>query len=195
MKTLQRISVVVRCPHCRKAVRWSGRFSRRERCPGCRRPFVILHDDGEVCEVRPESDDAIGEMICDWLRPDDLDEVSRLYDLAYPENAFDPRMLETGCFRGIRQDGSLVSAAGVHVYSGRYRVAALGNVATHPVYRGRGLSRAATAATCLALLETVDDIGLNVRADNVPAVACYRHLGFEIAAHYGEFVFQSRRAR
>ena len=38
--------------------------------------------------------------------------------------------------------------------------------------------------------ETVDHIGLNVKADNAPALACYRRLGFEVAAEYGEFMVE-----
>lgn len=118
----------------------------------------------------------------------DGDELMDLYRTAYPDNAYDPDLLATGCFRGIRLDGQLVSAAGVHVYSETYRVAALGSVATHPLYRGRGLARAATAALCRDLLDTADHIGLNVRADNRSAIACYRALGFETTHHYTELL-------
>jgi len=111
-----------------------------------------------------------------------------LYRRAYPDNAYDPDLLVTGCFRGIRRDGRLVSAAGVHVYSRSYRVAALGSIATHPLHRGRGLARAVTAALCRDLLHTVDHIGLNVRADNGAAIACYHSLGFDTTHHYVELL-------
>jgi ribosomal protein S18 acetylase RimI-like enzyme len=38
------------------------------------------------------------------------------------------------------------------------------------------------------LLQTVDLIGLNVRADNVAAIACYRRLGFTVVAEYEEYM-------
>ena len=55
-----------------------------------------------------------------------------------PETWFEPRMLATGRYVGIRQDGRLACVAGVHVYSPTWSVAALGNVATLPELRGRG---------------------------------------------------------
>jgi len=85
-----------------------------------------------------------------------------------------------------------VAAAGVHVYSASRGVAALGNIATHPDRRGRGLGRAVTARLCASLLATVRHIGLNVHAENAAAIACYRGLGFEAVARYGEFVVTKR---
>jgi ribosomal protein S18 acetylase RimI-like enzyme len=125
-----------------------------------------------------------GEVIA--LGTDRAAELERLYDLSYDDHAFEPSMLETGFFYGIRRDGRLVCAAGVHVHSPAQQVAALGGVATHPDYRNRGLARTACARLCLDLLKTVDHIGLNVNADNAAAVACYRGLGFEQEAVYQE---------
>jgi ribosomal protein S18 acetylase RimI-like enzyme len=116
----------------------------------------------------------------------DLREVRELYDVSYPGNAFDPRMLETGCYYGLWRDGRLAGVAGVHVYSAKYKVAALGNVVTHPNYRGQGIATATCAKLCRELLKTVDHIGLNVKADNVPALTSYKRLGFESIATYEE---------
>lgn len=121
----------------------------------------------------------------------DLDEVTWLYEISYPGNAFNPRMLETGQYFGLRNHGSLVSIAGVHVYSERYGVAALGNITTHPAYRGQGLGRAVTAKLCQALLERVEHIGLNVKVDNATALGLYERLGFEIVCPYGEFMVRA----
>ncbi|HEX6288089.1 MAG TPA: GNAT family N-acetyltransferase [Herpetosiphonaceae bacterium] len=116
----------------------------------------------------------------------DLDDLTALYQASYPGNWFDPRMLETGHYYGIRRGDRLVSVAGVHVYSRHYRVAALGNVTTHPELRGQGLGTRVCAKLCHALLETVDHVGLNVKADNASALACYERLGFERVAVYDE---------
>ena len=120
------------------------------------------------------------------LTVDNLDELQALYRAGYPVNSFDPRMLETGHFYGIRRDAILVSVAGVHVYSPNYRVGVVGNVTTHPVYRGKGLGTAVCARLCQQLLQTVEHIGLNVKADNVPAIASYKRLGFEVVGEYEE---------
>jgi predicted GNAT family acetyltransferase len=81
----------------------------------------------------------------------------------------------------------------VHVHSPAQRVAAVGNVATHPDHRNRGLARAACARLCQDLLETVDHIGLNVNKNGAAALACYRQLGFEPAAEYEEYLIRRRR--
>ncbi len=99
---------------------------------------------------------------------------------------FDPRMLATGEYFGARADGALVCAAGVHVVSRAQRVAALGNVATHPAWRGRGLAPRVVGRLCRSLLASVDLVGLNVAAENAAAIACYAGLGFAVAADYDE---------
>jgi len=120
-------------------------------------------------------------------------ELQHLYEISYPGHWFEPHMLETGLYRGIRRSETLVCAAGVHVHSPKQRVAAVGNVATHPDHRSRGLARAACARLCLDLLDTVDHIGLNVNTDSAAAKACYRRLGFEPAASYEEYLIRRRR--
>jgi GNAT superfamily N-acetyltransferase len=126
------------------------------------------------------------------LNRGDLADLVRLYEEGYPANWFDPRMLDTGQYFGLRSEGSLVSAAGAHVYSERYRVAAIGNVVTHPAHRNRGYGRLVTARLCQSLLEKVEHVGLNVKTDNEPAIACYRRLGFEVVASYGEFMVEEK---
>jgi ribosomal protein S18 acetylase RimI-like enzyme len=128
------------------------------------------------------------------LSPADQADVQTLFNESYPGNWFDPRMLETGCYYGIRQDGKLVCVAGVHVYSPEYRVAALGNITTHPAYRGQGLASAASARVCRELLATTNHIGLNVNQENASALACYKRLGFEIAAEYSENMLTIRES-
>ena len=126
------------------------------------------------------------------LSRSDLTDLMELYEIGYPDNAFDPRMLETGCFFGIRRAGKLVSVAGIHVYSPVYRVAALGNVTTHPDFRRQGLGRAACAALCRFLLQSVDHIGLNVNRQNPQAIGLYEHLGFSVCAPYEEATFSKK---
>ena len=124
----------------------------------------------------------------------DLDQIVAFYDQAYPGNWFVPRMLETGCFYGaIDSAGVLAAVAGIHVYSPLYKAAALGNIATLPGHRGRGLATAVTAALCAHLLaRDIEHIGLNVRADNATAIRCYSGLGFSLIAEYGEYMVTQR---
>jgi RimJ/RimL family protein N-acetyltransferase len=120
------------------------------------------------------------------LGPAQLAELQALYQASYPGNWFDPRMLETGCYYGWRVAGQLVAVAGIHVYSPAYRVAALGNVTTHPTWRGQGLATKVVAKLGQTLLTHIDYIGLNVNLDNVAAIRCYERLGFERIATYEE---------
>jgi GNAT superfamily N-acetyltransferase len=108
---------------------------------------------------------------------------------AYPRNFFEPRMLASGLYLGVRRGGELIAMAGLHVRSERYRAAALGNVATHPDARGQGLGRAITAALCRRLLDRgIDRIGLNVREANTAGRALYEGLGFATHLRYQEGV-------
>jgi ribosomal protein S18 acetylase RimI-like enzyme len=126
------------------------------------------------------------------LKPEDLPELMSLYLESYPDNAFDPLLLSRGKYIGYRTSNRLVSAAGVHVYSPSYRVAALGNITTHPDFRNKGFARVVTARLCQELAEEVDFIGLNVKSANQAAVHLYQSLGFKIAEKYGEFSLKRR---
>lgn len=86
----------------------------------------------------------------------------------------------------------LVSVAGVHVYSEEYKVAAVGNIVTHPDYRGNGLGKSVTARLCQSLLEKVDHVGLNVKSDNNTAISVYKGLGFEIVGDYWEYMIEAK---
>jgi ribosomal protein S18 acetylase RimI-like enzyme len=116
----------------------------------------------------------------------DLDSIQWLYAVSYPDNWFNPRMLQTNQYFGIMKNGELVSIAGVHVFSPKYQVAALGNITTHPSWRNQGLGRLVTARLCQSLFDSVVLIGLNVKAENHAAISCYKQLGFKIVARYTE---------
>lgn len=121
------------------------------------------------------------------LRPEHRDELHALYAAAYPRSWFEPRLLGTGRYVGRRRGGELVAVAGVHVYSPAYRVAALGNVATHPGARGEGHATELCAHLCLLLADDgIETIGLNVVEGNAPALAVYERLGFEEVARFDE---------
>lgn len=130
--------------------------------------------------------DISGVANVERLTAADETDLRALYAAGYPANWFDPRQIETGHYYGMRVDGRLVSAAGPHVYSSRQRVAALGNIVTHPDHRGRGNAAAVTARLCSELQSTVDHIGLNVQSENSAALACYSRLGFQPIAEYEE---------
>jgi len=131
------------------------------------------------------------EEIC-RLTADDLPELNKLYNISYPGNAFDPRMIQSEMYFGVRHHGQLISAGGIHVYSRQFSVAALGNLTTHPDFRNQGMGRQVAARICQELLRSVDFIGLNVKSDNLAAAHLYQTLGFTIISNYGEFSFNIR---
>jgi ribosomal protein S18 acetylase RimI-like enzyme len=140
--------------------------------------------------ARLESGDTSPVVI---LTEADQPRLEGLYAAAYPGSWFNPRVLATGQFVGIPdKDGSLLAAAGVHVYSPEFRVAALGNIAVRPEARNQGLATAATAFCCQRLLASVDLIGLNVLADNLAAIRVYERLGFGIIGEYDEWMLERK---
>lgn len=127
------------------------------------------------------------------LETGDIGLINDLFQIAYPDNWFDKRMIETGKYLGYFSEGILTGIAGIHVYSSEYRIAALGNIATHPEFRGRKIAFKLTSALCCNLLGSVDIIGLNVSSDNKAAIRCYENIGYEIRSTYDEcFVKNSK---
>ncbi len=119
------------------------------------------------------------------LLPVEIGELNRLYQLGFaawlPASA-----IADGLYYGIRVGGRLASAAGTHVISSAARLAVVGNVMTHADYRGRGYATAVTSAVTAELLGFCDRVVLNVRADNPPALAAYRRLGYQIHVTFEE---------
>ncbi|MEZ4655288.1 MAG: N-acetyltransferase [Candidatus Eisenbacteria bacterium] len=214
------------------------RFGVRDRTPAIKMALV----DARAIETAPiaaREPATARQPRVDRLAPSDRAAVESFYAAAYPGNWFDPSMLETGCYFGIRDPGTirdtpssgsshtpssggshtpssgsshappsggsdsedddspapvapLVCVAGVHVFSPTYRVAALGNIATHPSFRRRGYGARVTAELCRHLATRVETIGLNVHADNAAAIACYRKLGFKEIARFEEVTLARR---
>jgi ribosomal protein S18 acetylase RimI-like enzyme len=111
------------------------------------------------------------------LLPVEIGELNRLYQLGFaswlPSSA-----IADGVYYGMRVNGRLIAAAGTHVISPTARLAVVGNVLTHTDFRGRGFATAVTGAVTAELLRSCDQVVLNVRADNPPAINAYRRLGF-----------------
>jgi RimJ/RimL family protein N-acetyltransferase len=119
------------------------------------------------------------------LLPVEIGELNRLYQLGFaswlPASA-----ITDGLYYGIRVGGRLVSAAGTHVISRGAKLAVVGNVMTHADFRGRGYATAVTGAVTADLLRFCDQVVLNVRADNPPALAAYRRLGYQVSMTFEE---------
>jgi RimJ/RimL family protein N-acetyltransferase len=111
------------------------------------------------------------------LLPVEAGELNRLYQLGFAAWLPSTAIVE-GVYFGIRVNGRLVAAAGTHVISRDAGLAVVGNVLTHTEHRGRGYAKAVTSAVTAELLRSCDQVVLNVRSDNPPAIAAYRSLGY-----------------
>jgi ribosomal protein S18 acetylase RimI-like enzyme len=119
------------------------------------------------------------------MLPVEIGELNRLYQLGFaswlPASA-----ISDGLYFGQRVNGRLVAAAGTHVISPTAKLAVVGNVMTHTDFRGRGYATAVTGAVTAELLKFCDQVVLNVRADNPPALAAYRRLGYQVYLTFEE---------
>lgn len=120
------------------------------------------------------------------------EDLMNLYDRSYPGNYFDVRLLDTGKYFGYFDGGRILAASGIHVYSDEYNIAVLGNIATDPDHRNRGLATAVTSCLVDELVSEGRLVMLNVGAANHPAIECYRKLGFEKIHEYEESIFTKR---
>lgn len=113
----------------------------------------------------------------------------------FAPDAFNPRQLEDGIFYGIfaagprataGKDRRLVAAAGTHLLARAYGIGAVGNIYTHPAYRGLGYASVVTSAVTGDLLAAGLDVVLNVQEDNDYALRIYQRLGYQIHCRFFE---------
>lgn len=140
-------------------------------------PMIRMHVDRASFRPHPAS--------VERLLPVEVGELNRLYQLGFaawlPSGA-----VAEGVYFGIRSGGRLVAAAGTHVVSREARMGVVGNVMTHSDFRGRGYAKAVTSAVTAELLRYCDDVVLNVRSDNPPAIAAYLSLGYREHCRFEE---------
>ena len=157
-------------PRSRGAIELSYRF---ERVDHMRRMVVNIN------RFRPRINQQVTRLTADHL-----DSVIDLYGHA-SRTYFTPERMRREIYYGIYQADILVAAAGTHVRSARSGLAAVGNVLTRLAYRGRGMARSVTSAVTETALEQHRDVVLNVREDNMPAIAVYERLGYQT---HGQFI-------
>jgi GNAT superfamily N-acetyltransferase len=123
------------------------------------------------------------------LGPENSDELARLYATEPGAAFFLSQMSGDQTFVGVRRAGELVAAAGTHVLSDTYSVAAIGAVFTHPEHRRVGLGAAVTAGVIARLQQRrrpIEVIGLNCADRNESAKRIYLAMGFRPTLGYEE---------
>jgi ribosomal protein S18 acetylase RimI-like enzyme len=119
------------------------------------------------------------------LLPVEIGDLNKLYQLGFA-SWLPPSAIAEGVYYGIRVGGRLVAAAGTHVVSPDASLAVVGNVLTHADFRGRGYATATTGAVTAELLRFCDEVVLNVRSDNPPALRAYAKLGYREHVRFEE---------
>jgi GNAT superfamily N-acetyltransferase len=123
---------------------------------------------------------------CIRLTPDHAEILEKFYDDGGMPG-FTRSQLGQGVFCGVFKNGRLMAAAGTHLVSRDYNVAAVGNVFTHPDHRGQGYGAAATSAVSAELVRLgIRDIVLNVGQRNTSAVYIYEKIGFQCYCSFFE---------
>ena len=105
--------------------------------------------------------------------------VNRLYSAEGVVASYTGRQIESGVYFGAYVGERLVAVAGTHAVSPAYGVAVVGNVYTHPRYRGRGLGALVTGAVTAAVIGSCPLVVLSVDPRNQAAVRAYQNLGYE----------------
>ena len=109
----------------------------------------------------------------------DVAAINALYALDDRPSHYSGRQIENAVYFGVYAGDRLVAVAGTHVVSPMASTGVVGNVLTHPAYRGRGLARLVTSKVTAAIL----DMGcalVVLTADplNTPAIRAYASLGY-----------------
>ncbi len=113
------------------------------------------------------------------LRGHDANRLNNLYGTEGGPTHYTAEGIERAIYVGAFDGDRLVAVAGTHVVSPHQSIAVLGNVFTHPRYRGRGLAKQVTAAVTRQLLARgCAEVVLTVNPSNTPAVAAYTSLGY-----------------
>lgn len=112
----------------------------------------------------------------------DVRAINRLYRTEGVPSFYSSRQIEDAVYFGVERDGELIAVAGTHVISQASAIAVVGNVYTHPRYRGRRFAQCTTGAVTEQLLGFCRDVVLSVEPTNTPAVRAYERLGYTEAA-------------
>jgi ribosomal protein S18 acetylase RimI-like enzyme len=136
-------------------------------------PIVRMHVTPETLIVPPEVRlvEPLGQM--------DAAALADLYAI-WPESRFQTSRLRQGYqYVGVR-DGSRIVAVAEQVLGARHdALAVVQGVLVDPAWRGRGLAGAVTAALTAQLFrDGSQDVVLDVRESNLPALAAYARIGY-----------------
>jgi len=129
-------------------------------------------------QVTPETFRPSQEMETRRLTAEDARDINRLYRTDGVPSFYSGRQIDDSVYFGVERDGRVVAVAGTHVISTASAIAVVGNVYTHPSYRGQHMAQATTSAVTQHLLRFCREVVLSVDPTNQPAVRAYERLGY-----------------
>ncbi|MCC6236532.1 MAG: GNAT family N-acetyltransferase [Dehalococcoidia bacterium] len=113
----------------------------------------------------------------------DLHAVNALYAVDERSGQYTGPQINNAVYFGAFVGGELASIAGTHVVSPMMSIGVVGNVLTHPAFRGRGLATYVTSRVTSTLFDLgCELVVLTADPQNTPAVHAYRRLGYELGA-------------
>jgi ribosomal protein S18 acetylase RimI-like enzyme len=136
-------------------------------------PIVRMHVTPDTLVVPPEAE------LAEPLGQQDAGALASLYAI-WPESRFQSSRLRQGYqYMGIRDGGKIVAVAEQVLAARNDGLAVVQGVLVEPAWRGRGLAGAVTAAlTARLFADGAQDVVLDVRDSNTPALAAYDRIGY-----------------
>lgn len=130
------------------------------------------------------------------LAGSDVSALNALYSTEGGPTGYTPAHIQRGVYFGAYDGRWLVAVAGTHVVAPEVGIAVVGNVFTHPAYRGGGLATRVTSAVTEELLTRhgCRSVVLTVNPMNTPAVQAYSRLGYQYDRDVVEARLQRRDA-
>jgi RimJ/RimL family protein N-acetyltransferase len=141
---------------------------------GCAK-ILRLHREQQMIAKSSRTFD-YGDVKVERAKKNELPFLDRFY-VAHNAEAWTSVQFKTGPYYCVKQDGRIVSAAGVHLVTPQ--IAQLGNIVTDEAYRNRGFSTACTHALAAGLTSRGRIVSLFARVDNAAAIHVYEKLGFQ----------------
>jgi ribosomal protein S18 acetylase RimI-like enzyme len=139
-----------------------------------------------------EAENKYGASIVE-LSPEDLPQMSVLYELTRPGRKLYPRLMELGGFIGIRQGDLLVAMACLRLNLPGYRE--ISTVGTLPGHTGRGYATALVGELACRIRNAGKQAFLTVSTSNARARAIYERLGFRSRVNLCSTTFRRQDTR
>jgi ribosomal protein S18 acetylase RimI-like enzyme len=127
------------------------------------------------------------------LSPEDLPQMSALYEATRPGRKLYPRLMELGGFVGIKQGDLLVAMACLRLNLPGYRE--ISTVGTLPGHTGRGYATALVGELARRIRNAAKQAFLTVNTSNARARAIYEKLGFRSRVNLFSTTFRREHTR